>query len=87
MERSALQLIRLHTDAELKESLEYACQDFIALDMLVHSIVYPDTDIVILELQRQLNSLYKWHRYKGASLIIPHEENIKLLLESKRSKK
>ena len=87
MERSALQLIRLHSNQELKDSLEFLSEDFVSLDLLVHSLAYPDYDIIILEIQRQLTALQKWYRFKGAPLIVLHEENLKIIEQIRKNKK
>lgn len=79
MERSALHLIKLHSNQELKDSLGCLCEDFVSLNNLIQSLAYPDYDVITLEIQRQLDMLQKWYRFKGAPLIVLHEENLKLI--------
>jgi hypothetical protein len=88
MERSALHLLKLHTDKELLISLDCSIEDFISLDMLIHSILSPDIELMILEVQRQLKVLKDAHQKSGgAFLIILHEENMNALLRRKSDSK
>jgi hypothetical protein len=85
MERSALHLLKLHTDKELLISLDCSIEDFISLDMLIHSILSPDIELMILEVQRQLKDAHQ--KSGGAFLIILHEENMNALLRRKSDSK